>query len=71
MQAHVCIKRCVHSLARRSEALQKECDLIPNAQSFQADKELAAQRYPCEDSDGMLMPRGRGEKDYIIPFVQR
>lgn len=71
MKAHVRIKRCVHSLARRSEALQEECDLIPKAQSFQADKELAAQRYPCEDSDGMLMPRGRSGKDYIISFVQR
>lgn len=25
----------------------------PNAQSLQADKALAAQRYPCEDSDSM------------------
>ena len=32
----------------------------------------AAQRYPREDSDGMHAGHvAGGEKDYIIPFVQR
>lgn len=44
--------------------------LIPNAQSFHADKQLAAQRYPSEDSDGMLGPRGRGEKITSSPLCK-